>query len=217
MRVAIEKLATLLNFPLGKLLVVEGSKRSAHSNAYFYGFWKNKCIVLFDTLLEDGVLNMGEEGVKEGEEEGKGQRVKEEEEVGKGGGVKEEEEVGKEGGKKEGEDEEEEGKVKDGEGGVMEDAETAKPGDKKKRKGCNTAEVLAVLAHELGHWSLSHNLKNIIISEVCFLCIGLQSPLMTLIPPPPPPVPLMTLISPAYPPYDSDTPTCPPYDSDTPL
>ncbi|KAM9432679.1 CAAX prenyl protease 1 homolog isoform 2-T2 [Salvelinus alpinus] len=31
----------------------EGSKRSSHSNAYFYGFFKNKRIVLFDTLLED--------------------------------------------------------------------------------------------------------------------------------------------------------------------
>ena len=29
-----------------------GSKRSSHSNAYFYGFYKNKRIVLFDTLLE---------------------------------------------------------------------------------------------------------------------------------------------------------------------
>lgn len=31
---------------------VIGSKRSSHSNAYFYGFYKNKRIVLFDTLLE---------------------------------------------------------------------------------------------------------------------------------------------------------------------
>lgn len=30
-----------------------GSKRSSHSNAYFYGFFKNKRIVLFDTLLEE--------------------------------------------------------------------------------------------------------------------------------------------------------------------
>ena len=30
-----------------------GSKRSSHSNAYFYGFYKNKRIVMFDTLLED--------------------------------------------------------------------------------------------------------------------------------------------------------------------
>ena len=34
-------------------LFVSGSKRSSHSNAYFYGFFKNKRIVLFDTLLED--------------------------------------------------------------------------------------------------------------------------------------------------------------------
>ena len=30
---------------------MDGSKRSAHSNAYFYGFWKYKRIVLYDTLL----------------------------------------------------------------------------------------------------------------------------------------------------------------------
>lgn len=49
----IEKLAKSVDFPLYKLYVVEGSKRSAHSNAYFYGFFKNKRIVLFDTLLKD--------------------------------------------------------------------------------------------------------------------------------------------------------------------
>ena len=27
-------------------------------------------------------------------------------------------------------------------------------------------EVLAVLAHELGHWKLGHNLKNLIIGQV---------------------------------------------------
>lgn len=30
-----------------------GSKRSAHSHAYFYGFFKSKRIVLVDTLLKD--------------------------------------------------------------------------------------------------------------------------------------------------------------------
>ena len=35
------------------MTMVSGSKRSSHSNAYFYGFFKNKRIVLFDTLLED--------------------------------------------------------------------------------------------------------------------------------------------------------------------
>ncbi|KAJ1363598.1 hypothetical protein KIN20_023495 [Parelaphostrongylus tenuis] len=51
LKVAIEKLASSLNFPLTKLYVVYGSKRSAHSNAYMYGFWNNKRIVLYDTLL----------------------------------------------------------------------------------------------------------------------------------------------------------------------
>ncbi|XP_064408137.1 CAAX prenyl protease 1 homolog isoform X1 [Latimeria chalumnae] len=49
----IEKMARSISFPLTKVYVVEGSKRSSHSNAYFYGFFKNKRIVLFDTLLED--------------------------------------------------------------------------------------------------------------------------------------------------------------------
>ncbi|XGW20226.1 hypothetical protein V3C99_003774 [Haemonchus contortus] len=51
LKVAIEKLAASLKFPLTKLYVVYGSKRSAHSNAYMYGFWNNKRIVLYDTLL----------------------------------------------------------------------------------------------------------------------------------------------------------------------
>jgi hypothetical protein len=51
-RSAIEALAGSLQFPLTKLYVIDGSKRSAHSNAYMYGFWKNKRIVLFDTLLQ---------------------------------------------------------------------------------------------------------------------------------------------------------------------
>jgi len=49
----IEELAASIEFPLYKLYVVEGSKRSSHSNAYFYGFFKFKRIVLFDTLLEE--------------------------------------------------------------------------------------------------------------------------------------------------------------------
>jgi len=48
----IEALALKLEFPLTKLFVMDGSKRSGHSNAYMYGFFKNKRIVLFDTLLK---------------------------------------------------------------------------------------------------------------------------------------------------------------------
>lgn len=49
----IEALAASLNFPLYKLYIVEGSKRSSHSNAYMYGFYKHKRIVLFDTLVKE--------------------------------------------------------------------------------------------------------------------------------------------------------------------
>lgn len=41
-----------VSFPLTELYLMDGSKRSAHSNAYFFGFFKNKRIVIFDTLQE---------------------------------------------------------------------------------------------------------------------------------------------------------------------
>jgi len=48
----IYELAGKLKFPLTKLFVMDGSKRSSHSNAFMFGFFKNKRIVLFDTLME---------------------------------------------------------------------------------------------------------------------------------------------------------------------
>nr|XP_023926533.1 CAAX prenyl protease 1-like [Quercus suber]POE92945.1 caax prenyl protease 1 [Quercus suber] len=48
----VEALAKRLEFPLAELHVIDGSKRSAHSNAYFTGLpWKKK-IVIYDTLIE---------------------------------------------------------------------------------------------------------------------------------------------------------------------
>jgi len=41
-----------VDFPVRKLEVMDGSKRSSHSNAYFSGMGKNKRIALFDTLVE---------------------------------------------------------------------------------------------------------------------------------------------------------------------
>lgn len=123
LRTKIEELAASIEFPLTKLYVVDGSKRSAHSNAYFYGFFKNKRIVLFDTLIED--YTPPDEGDKTEAKEAK-------------------------------EEEKEEAKSEE------------KP---KKKTGCNTEEILAVLAHELGHWSLNHVLKNFFISQLnTFLC-----------------------------------------------
>ncbi|XP_049415004.1 CAAX prenyl protease 1 homolog [Solanum stenotomum] len=52
LRLKIENLASSLKFPLKKLFVVDGSTRSSHSNAYMYGFFKNKRIVLYDTLIQ---------------------------------------------------------------------------------------------------------------------------------------------------------------------
>lgn len=107
----IEQLAASVDYPLKKLYVVDGSKRSAHSNAYMYGFYKNKRIVLFDTLLED-YTPVGRNDDAEGEEDGQGELKH------------------------------------------------------TKKIGCNNAEVVAVLGHELGHWKYSHMLKNLAIVQV---------------------------------------------------
>lgn len=51
LRTKIEELARKLSFPLSQIFVMDGSKRSSHSNAYFFGFF-TKRIVLFDTLIQ---------------------------------------------------------------------------------------------------------------------------------------------------------------------
>ncbi|CAI5759642.1 unnamed protein product [Candida verbasci] len=56
LKTAIEDLAKQQAFPLNKLLVVDGSKRSSHSNAYFIGLPWSKQIVLYDTLIEQTEL-----------------------------------------------------------------------------------------------------------------------------------------------------------------
>ena len=62
LRTAIENLARSLDFPLKKLFVMDASKRTAHSNAFYFGFGNNKRIVLFDTLLNQ---HKGPEGIQE--------------------------------------------------------------------------------------------------------------------------------------------------------
>ncbi len=47
----IEALLSRCGFRSGGLFVMDGSKRSAHGNAYFTGFGRTKRIVFFDTLL----------------------------------------------------------------------------------------------------------------------------------------------------------------------
>lgn len=86
LKTEVEALATRLNFPLKHLYVIDGSKRSAHSNAYFYGLPWSKHIVIYDTLIEKSEVS----------------------------------------------------------------------------------EVVAVLCHELGHWSEGHTTKLFAIAQVCF-------------------------------------------------
>ena len=52
LKTGVEGLARRLEFPLKELHVIDGSKRSAHSNAYFYGLPWKKHIVIYDTLIE---------------------------------------------------------------------------------------------------------------------------------------------------------------------
>ena len=54
----INDLTEKTKFNIQDVYVMDGSKRSKHSNAYFTGFYKNKRIVFFDTLLE--MLNVEE-------------------------------------------------------------------------------------------------------------------------------------------------------------
>lgn len=53
LKTAINKLAEKCDFPLTEIHVMDGSKRSTKSNAFFTGFGKNKKIALFDTLIDN--------------------------------------------------------------------------------------------------------------------------------------------------------------------
>jgi STE24 endopeptidase len=46
------QLAQTTQFPINKIFTMDGSKRSAHSNAFFVGLEKFRHIVLYDTLIE---------------------------------------------------------------------------------------------------------------------------------------------------------------------
>jgi STE24 endopeptidase len=52
-------LASQIGFKTSGIYCMDGSKRSAHSNAYFTGIGKAKRIVLFDTLIEQMTIDQG--------------------------------------------------------------------------------------------------------------------------------------------------------------
>lgn len=53
LKTEIHAMAEKCDFPLKEVSVMDGSKRSAKSNAFFTGFGNNKRIALFDTLIEN--------------------------------------------------------------------------------------------------------------------------------------------------------------------
>lgn len=53
LKTAIEAFARKVNFPLDNIFVIDGSKRSSKSNAFFSGIGKRKKIVLYDTLISN--------------------------------------------------------------------------------------------------------------------------------------------------------------------
>ncbi len=53
LRTSIEAMADRVGFTVQDISVMDGSKRSSKSNAFFTGFGKNKRIALFDTLIDN--------------------------------------------------------------------------------------------------------------------------------------------------------------------
>lgn len=53
LKTAIEEYTSKVDFSLKGLFVIDGSKRSSKSNAFFTGFGKNKRVALYDTLIEN--------------------------------------------------------------------------------------------------------------------------------------------------------------------
>ena len=53
LKTEIHAMAEKCEFPLKEVSIMDGSKRSAKSNAFFTGFGNNKRIALFDTLVEN--------------------------------------------------------------------------------------------------------------------------------------------------------------------
>ena len=53
---AIEDYSKTVAFPLKNIYVIDGSKRSSKSNAFFSGLGKKKKIVLYDTLIENHTI-----------------------------------------------------------------------------------------------------------------------------------------------------------------
>lgn len=177
LRTSIEDLAARLKFPLKQLYVVEGSKRSAHSNAYFYGLFGSKRIVLFDTLLmkkrEPSLVKEtageSEENATDSTEQPPTADSDENQKTDTAAAAATEAAA----------QERARSVVRDDDnvdiepeaGGDMIDFKDLGITEKvdASEKGCRDEEVLAVLAHELGHWKHNHFTINIILLQIHLL------------------------------------------------
>jgi len=56
LKTAIEQYTQKVDFSVQGLFVIDGSKRSSKSNAFFTGFGKNKRVALYDTLIENHTI-----------------------------------------------------------------------------------------------------------------------------------------------------------------
>ncbi len=132
-----------------------GSARSAHSNAYFYGFLKAKRIVLYDTLIKGYSIHEKKDEVSS--------IIK----ISRINDFYFQEVVTDQPTEK---TSTEENTLTQRQTATCESKDQANidqsAAKKKVDKGCDSEEVLAVLCHEFGHWSLSHTLINMSISFV---------------------------------------------------
>lgn len=126
-----------INYELLIKLLILGSKRSAHSNAYFYGFFKSKRIVLYDTLFKENKDT--KDKISEDDKKPLIDNEVEQLEINKNNDEA----------------------IKEKEINENKDEQVEETG-----KGMNEEEILAVLCHELGHWKLNHILFNIVICQV---------------------------------------------------
>ena len=157
LRDQIQRLSMTLSFPLSEILIIDSSRKTAHSNAYFYGFWRNKRIVLFDTLFSQEYRNRISKSIEllSYSKDDKLTEVMSDtlsttnfsnDEVNKDlldvpcenlecEFTSEKSEIGK-----------------------------AKPID-----SLSIDEITAIVCHEIGHWYYGHNLKSLLINEIVLL------------------------------------------------
>jgi STE24 endopeptidase len=179
LRNQIEAFAASLKFPESKLFQMDGSKRSAHSNAVMFGFWKNKRIVIFDTLLQTQVKlekqadsELGCEFTLDGSRLKVHSLSTKESASSSAVGRWNEVHQGRNDELKEGDfviavDTEKEGeKMVEAAQKLSDPAAAGTLILILERKPFTTEEILAVLCHEIGHWFHAHVLRMLVISSV---------------------------------------------------